>query len=502
MRRAAPEIRSSAPEPLTVESLDLEGHGIAHRDGKVVFVRGALPGEHVQATVVRRKPRFDVAETVSVDRPSISRVRPRCPHFGVCGGCATQHVEAGAQVAFKQRALEETLWHLGRVRAALILPPIVGPAWGYRHRARLTVRNVAKKGGVLVGFHERGSSFVADMTECHVLPPAVSALLVPLRRLTESLSIRDRMPQVEVAVGDRDDPPRQPIALVFRVLIPPSEEDLATLRDFARRHRLDLWLQPKGPDSITLLIGAAGRAGSADATDRPPGGGAPPPPEASSLAYALPEFGLRMPFAPTDFTQVNAPINRQLLARAVRLLAPEPGERVVDLFCGLGNFTLALATRARRVIGIEGAGALAARARQNAQANRAALAAEPGPDGVEFRVANLFEFSADDWASLGPVDKLLIDPPRDGALAVAKVLAESLSRPRRIVYVSCNPATLARDLSILVNEGGWRLSQAGVVNMFPHTAHVESIAVLDAGERPKKEGAEAPQEAAGQSARP
>ncbi len=388
------------------------------------------------------------------------------------------------------------------------------------------MRNVAKKGGVLVGFHERGSSFVADMTECHVLPPAVSALLVPLRRLTESLSIRDRMPQVEVAVGDRDDPPRQPIALVFRVLIPPSEEDLATLRDFARRHRLDLWLQPKGPDSITLLLIGDGRAVAGNGT---------------RLGYRLPEFGVTMP--PPDrlhagglcasprcwcrgrcgcstrdglhagrrpVLRAGQPANWRVARERSRVEAPAAGAldapnrasaRGSSPTCSCGASAISRWRSCDRVLSRPRRGAevanrrwprsrstAAARARQNAQANRAALAAEPGPDGVEFRVANLFEFSADDWASLGPVDKLLIDPPRDGALAVAKVLAESPSRPRRIVYVSCNPATLARDLSILVNEGGWRLSQAGVVNMFPHTAHVESIAVLDAGERPVRIG--------------
>ncbi|MGE0798293.1 MAG: 23S rRNA (uracil(1939)-C(5))-methyltransferase RlmD [Lautropia sp.] len=461
-RAAAP---AADPVPLAIESLDLEGHGIAHHDGKVVFVRGGLPGERVQAAIVRSKPRFDVAEVVAIDAPSCSRVVPACPHFGVCGGCATQHVEPRAQVAFKQRVLEETLRHLGRVEPEQVLPPIEGPAWGYRHRARLTVRDVAKKGGVLVGFHERGSSFVADMGECRVLPPAVSALLLPLRRLAEALSIRQRLPQVEVAIGDRDTPPRQPVALVFRVLEPPSGTDLERLREFAAEHALEVWLQPRGPDSIELLASgitpaAAVRGGSA-------------------LAYTLPEFGLTIPFAPTEFTQVNAAINRQLVAHAVRLLAPDEHDRVVDLFCGLGNFTLPLATRARRVVGIEGAPALVARARENALRNQAALRAPPGPDGVEFGVDDLFAFDADAWQRLGRVDRLLIDPPRDGAVAVARVLADSGARPQRIVYVSCNPATLARDLNILVNDGGWRLRAAGVINMFPQTAHVESIVLLE-----------------------
>jgi 23S rRNA (uracil1939-C5)-methyltransferase len=482
--------RASAPPapPITlhVESLDLEGHGVAHHDGKVVFVRGGLPGETVQAQVVRRKPRFEVAEVTAVHRESSSRVRPRCPHFGVCGGCAAQHIDARAQVAFKQRSLEDTLWHIGRVRPQTMLAPIEGPAWSYRFRARLTVRHVPKKGGVLVGFHERGSSFVADMTECHTMPVFVSDLLVPLRRLTESLSIRERMPQVEVAIGDRDlvdagwPQGRQPeesgtvaggrggkerhvVALVFRVLEPPTPADLTALTAFAGAHGVEVWLQPKGPETAWLLSDATGATAS----------------PVSELGYTLPEFGLRIPFLPTEFTQVNFAINRQLLARAVRLLDLHPDDRVVDLFCGLGNFSLPIATRARRVIGIEGAPGLVARAKENAVLNQSVLLGEAGqPDGVDFRVANLFEFDAQAWQALGRVDKLLIDPPRDGALAVAQVLAEAVERPRRVVYVSCNPATLARDVGLMVNTGGWNLAYAGVINMFPHTAHVESIAVL------------------------
>ena len=473
--------RSAAPPPapitLYVESLDLEGQGVTHHEGKVVFVRGGLPGETVLAQVVRRKPRFEVAEVTGVLRQSSSRVQPRCPHFGVCGGCATQHIGARAQVAFKQRALEYTLWHLGRVRPETMLPPIEGPAWGYRFRARLTVRHVAKKGGVLVGFHERGSSFVADMTECHTMPVFISDLLVPLRKLTGQLSIRERMPQVEVAVGDRDaaaaasapaggrgGKDRHVVALVFRVLEPATAEDLQALRGFAVDHGVEVWLQPKGPETAWLLSDDRGN------TERPQ----------SMLAYELPEFGLRIPFLPTEFTQVNFAINQQLLARAVRLLDPTPEEQVADLFCGLGNFSLPLATRARRVVGIEGAHGLVARAQENARLNQAVLLGKAGDSGgLEFRVANLFEFDASAWQSLGRIDKLLIDPPRDGALAVAQVLTETAERPRRVVYVSCNPATLARDLGLMVNAGGWKLSYAGVVNMFPHTSHVESIAVLE-----------------------
>ncbi len=479
--------REPAPDvliPLDVESLDLEGQGVAHHDGKVVFVRGGLPGERVVARLVRRKPRHDVAQTVSVTRASSSRVRPRCPHFGVCGGCSIQHIEPLAQVAFKQRVLEETLWHLARTRPDRILPPIVGLAWGYRYRARLTVRHVPKKGGVLVGFHERGSSYVADMLECHTMPPHVSALLPALRRLVEGLSIRDRLPQVEVAVGDRD---RHLItALVFRVLLEPSEADLERLRQFVREHGLEGWLQPRGPESIVPLPGTK-----------------PQP-----LGYSLPDFGLWMGFAPTEFTQVNSGVNQVLVTRAVGLLAPEPGDAVADLFCGLGNFSLPLARRAGRVVGIEGSKELVRRAEETARANGFALSDAWPPAGtcgsianppvmpnrdshddppagpiVAFRAADLFAFEEAHWQALGPIDLCLIDPPRDGALAVARVLATTPTPPRRVVYVSCNPATLARDVGILVGEGGWRLVAAGVINMFAQTSHVESIAVLEPGER-------------------
>ena len=479
MRRSP--VPPAPPIHLHVESLDLEGNGVAHHEGKVVFVRGGLPGESVLATVVRRKPRFDVAEVVAVQRESSSRVTARCPHFGVCGGCATQHVDARAQVAFKQRALEDTLWHLGRVKPETMLPPIEGPAWGYRFRARLTVRHVAKKGGILVGFHERGSSFVADMTECHTMPSFVSDLLVPLRRLVEGLTLRERLPQIEVAVGDRvGETPGAPsagaeaggagaranalVALVFRVLDPPTSEDLRALAAFGAARGVEVWLQPKGPETIWLLCDAKGSTVS----------------PRSALAYTLPEFGLRIPFLPSEFTQVNFAVNQQLLARAVRLLDVAPEDHVVDLFCGLGNFTLPLATRARRVLGIEGSPALLARARQNAELNQARLLGRAGdPEGVTFRPANLFEFDTAAWQALGRVDKLLIDPPRDGALAVAQVLATTPDRPGQVVYVSCNPATLARDVGLLVNTGGWRLKHAGVVNMFPHTSHVESIVLLE-----------------------
>ncbi|HLS57849.1 MAG TPA: 23S rRNA (uracil(1939)-C(5))-methyltransferase RlmD [Zeimonas sp.] len=448
----------AAGEPLTldVDSLDLEANGVAHHEGKVVFVRGALPGERVRATLVRRKPRFDVAQTVEVLRESPSRVAPRCPHFGVCGGCSMQHLDAGAQLAIKQRALEDQLWHIGKVRPGVILRPLAGPAWGYRYRARLSVRHVPKKGGVLVGFHERGSSYVADMRECHVLPPRVSDLLLPLRDLVGALSLRERLPQIEVAIGEAVD--GLVVALVLRVLEPPSDEDRQWLLHFAARERVELWLQPGGPDSVSLLCTCDGRAATSDGE--------------SQLAYRLPGFGVTMPFRPTDFTQVNHRINEVLVSRAVRLLDPQPGERVADLFCGLGNFSLPLARRAREVVGIEGSATLARRARDNAVLNGL-------EDRTVFRAANLFDEGAAGFRELGHFDRILVDPPREGALEVAKALAAEPARPRRIVYVSCNPATLARDAAILVHQGGFELAAAGAVDMFPQTSHVESMAVFE-----------------------
>jgi 23S rRNA (uracil1939-C5)-methyltransferase len=453
MHRAAQTPNDIDDEWLTVESLDLEAQGVAHNvAGKVVFVEDALPGEQVRVQVTRRKNNWEQATMTALRRESSQRVVPRCPHFGTCGGCKMQHLHIGAQVATKQRALEDGLWHLGKVKAERILRPIEGPAWGYRYRARLSVRFVAKKGKVLVGFHERKSSFVADMDSCEVLPPHVSALLLPLRVLVAAMDQRDRLPQIELAIGDAV------TALVLRHLEPLTDADLELLRAFAAEHGVQWWLQPKGPDTVRRLD---------------EGG-----PE---LAYALPEFGITMPFRPTDFTQVNPHINRVLVARALRLLDVRADERVIDWFCGLGNFTLPIATRAREVLGIEGSEALVQRARENAGVN--GLAAK-----ASFAARNLFELTAADLADHGDADKWLVDPPREGAFALAKALAElhadpalppGFAAPKRIVYVSCNPATLARDAGLLVHQAGYRCVAAGAVNMFPHTAHVESIAVFD-----------------------
>ncbi len=454
---------TAANEWLKVESLDLEAQGVAHNsEGKVVFIEGALPGEEVQVRVGRRKNNWEQASITALRRESSQRVRPKCPHFGVCGGCKMQHFDVQAQVAVKQRVLEDNLWHLGKVRPERVLRPIEGPTWGYRYRARLSVRYVAKKGTVLVGFHERKSSYVADMTRCEILPPHISAMLVPLRELIGGMQARERLPQIEVAVGQ--DAGRMITALVLRHLEPLSDHDAARLRAFADAHDVQWWLQPKGPDTVHRL------------DDR----GEP-------LAYGLPEFDVVMPFKPTDFTQVNHHINEVLVSRAVRLLAPGPQERVIDWFCGLGNFTLPLARRCASVTGVEGSEVLVQRARDNAQRNGLA-------DRTRFAARNLFEIAPEELAQYGAADKWLVDPPREGAFALVKALADlnqqsepapEASFPSRIVYVSCNPATLARDAGLLVHQAGYRCVAAGAVNMFPHTAHVESIAVFerDAGPR-------------------
>jgi 23S rRNA (uracil1939-C5)-methyltransferase len=422
----------------TIESLDGEGRGVAHVDGKALFIEGALPRERVEYEVVKRKPSYDVGRLTRVRRESAARVAPRCPYFGVCGGCAMQHVEPRSQVAAKQRVLEDALWHIGKVRAESLLPPIHGETWGYRHRARLSARFVPKKGGALIGFRERHSSYVADMRRCEVLPARVSALIGPLRELVGGLSIRDRVPQIEVAVGE------EVVVLIARILAPLAAADEAALRTFADLHRVQLWLQPGGPASARPF----------HPLDAPP------------LYYTLPEYGLRLGFAPTDFTQVNPAVNEILVRRAVALLAPRPGERILDLFCGLGNFALPLAACGADVIGIEGNAGLVERARQNAAANGLV---------VQFQVADLFDPAA--CAALPRSGGMLLDPPREGAVEVVKSLGDEA--PHRIVYVSCDPATLARDAGVLVNVKGYRLAAAGVANMFPHTAHVESIALFE-----------------------
>ena len=459
---------------LQVQSLDLDAQGVARKpDGKVIFIDGALPFELVTANTHRKKNNWEQASLTAIHRESSQRVRPGCPHFGLhagaCGGCKMQHLHMGAQVAVKQRVLEDNLWHLGKVKAQTMLRPIEGPSWGYRYRARLSVRHVIKKGQVLIGFHERKSRYVADMQQCPVLPPHVDAMLMPLRALIAGMDARDTCPQIELACGD------SVTALVLRHLEPLSAGDLARLRTFAAEHNVQWWLQPKGPDTVKLLD---------------EGG--------EQLSYALPDFGITMPFKPTDFTQVNPHINRVLVSRALRLLDVQPHERVIDWFCGLGNFTLPLATQAREVLGIEGSEALVARSRENYVINQALANDHKALAATEFVARNLFEMTPEMLVADGAADKWLVDPPREGAFALAKALAdieqarigaegagplpagaEGWTPPKRIVYVSCNPATLARDAGLLVHLAGYQCTAAGMVNMFPHTAHVESMAVFE-----------------------
>ena len=448
---------------LTIESMDLDAQGVAHRpDGKVVFVDGALPFEVVRANVHRKKDNWEKASLLEVLHESSQRVTPGCPHFGLhagsCGGCKMQHLDASAQIAVKQRALEDNLWHLGKVKPETVLRPIQGPAWGYRYRARLSVRYVVKKGEVLVGFHERKSRYVADMRQCPILPPHVDAMLLPLRKLVGGMDARETLPQIELACGD------DVTALVLRHMEPLSQSDMAALRAFAEKHHVQWWLQSKGPDTVCLMEGALGE----------------------QLSYALPEFGITMPFKPTDFTQVNPHINRVLVTRALRLLDVQPQERVIDWFCGLGNFTLPLTTLAREVLGIEGSDALVARSGENYVLNQAGRDTPLAP--TTFVARNLFEMTPELLRQDGSADKWLVDPPREGAFSLVQALAElhqqpelrqGWTPPKRIVYVSCSPATLARDAGVLVNAAGYRISFAGAVNMFPHTAHVESMAVFD-----------------------
>jgi len=434
----------SEPLEAVIESMTHDGRGLTHIDGKAVFVHGALPGERVRFRVQRIQRRYDEATVTEVLQPSPQRTEPRCPHFGLCGGCALQHMDADAQIAMKQQSLADVLQRIGRVEPEAWLEPLVAGRWGYRRKARLGVRWVAKKGRVLVGFRERRSAFIADLTHCAVLTPAVGERLLDLARLIEGLSIRERVPQIEVAQGDG------PVVLVLRVLDPPSDADLGLLATFAAETGLHLYLQEGGTETIRPLPGLG-----------------------IDLYYSLPHHEVRIGFEPTDFTQVNLELNRRMVDRAMDLLDPQPDERVLDLFCGLGNFTLPIARRAASVVGIEGDAGLVSRARRNAERN--------GIGNCRFERADLYgELDPNpnlaDWRR-ARYDKALIDPPRTGALEVLDAIAET--GVRRLVYVSCYPSTLARDAEHLVNRLGFRFAAAGVMDMFPHTAHVESMAVFE-----------------------
>ena len=430
-----------------VESLDYEGRGIAHVDGKAVFIEGALPREVVQYQPSRKKKNFETAKLLKILHASSERIAPRCSFFELCGGCVLQHADPSLQVAAKQRVLEDNLARIGRVVPERILPPIYAAQWEYRHRARLSVNYVAKKGGVLVGFREKKSSYVADMHSCEVLAGGVGRMIDPLREVLSTLDIRDRIPQIEVAVGEAI------TALVLRLLEPLTASDEVRLKAFADAYKIQWWVQVKGPETAVPWY----------------------PLDAPELTYLLPEFDLELNFRPTEFTQVNHAVNRLMVKRAMDLLQPEPGEDSADLFCGLGNFSLPIVKLGANVIGVEGSESLVQRAADNATRNGLA-------HGSRFFAADLYTDQQAAMKKVPRVVKMLIDPPRDGALEVCKLLGTDL-RPelKRIVYVACSPSTLARDADLLVHTQGFTLKAAGVVNMFPHTAHVESIAVFERG---------------------
>ncbi len=473
MRRGAKPVNIEVTEPVKVEALDLDAQGIARlapneqeqalgQSGKVIFIKGALPTELVTYTITSEKARFSKAKVREILKPAVFRAEPKCAAFGICGGCTMQHLDIRAQVAMKQRVLEDDLRHIAKVKPEEILRPMGGPVWEYRHRARLSVVNRSiKKGTVLIGFHEGKSGYVADMLACEILPKYVSDLLPAMRKLVMGLSIVDRMPQIEVAIGEpeephSDDPKKsKPVtALVFRNLLPLTVADEQLLRLFADRYEVWIWLQPKGIETV-----------------------APFYPETGKLCYRLPEFQIEMPFKPADFTQVNHLMNRALVSRAVRLLEVQETDRVLDLFCGLGNFTLPLARKAKQVLGIEGLDTLTTRAKENAIHNSL-------EDKASFMQSDLFSVTPETIASWSKAERWLMDPPREGAMEICSALAQLHTQksdllPQRIVYVSCNPKTLARDVEILCHHAGYALSSAGIVNMFPHTSHVESMAVFD-----------------------
>ena len=431
---------AAAIEVADVESLDHEGRGVAHVGGKAVFIDGALPGETVSFQRIRRQRRYDEASVVEVLRASPDRVEPRCRHYGVCGGCSLQHLDHAAQLTAKGRVVAEALDRIGGVAPDAWLPPLTGPAWSYRRRARVGSKFVDKKGKVLVGFRERGSPLLADLEVCEVLASPAGYLITPLAELIGALDIKRRVAQVEVAVADNL------TALVLRVLEDPTPADLAKMRDFEMRHGLALYLQRGGLDTVVALT--------------QPG---------VALRYDLPGLPAGIEFAPTDFVQVNGELNRRMVVQAISLLGPRQGDRALDLFCGLGNFSLPLAQKVSEVTAVEGDAALVVRARANAARN--------GISNAVFHAADLTAVGACDGWTRGAYDLVLLDPPRAGAREVLPVAVAS--RPRRVVYVSCHPGSFARDAGILVQQLGYRLASAGIMDMFPHTSHVESIALFE-----------------------
>lgn len=429
----------SEPVTATIESLSPEGRGVAHIDGKTTFIAGALAGEEVNFVYDNIRAKFSEGHTVEVINASPDRVKPKCEHADICGGCSLQHMDAQAQIHHKQSVLLGHFHNLANIQPDSILEPLTGPLWGYRKKARLGVRFVRKKERVLVGFREKNSSFLADINQCEILHPTVGHHLMELSELIGSLSCFTQIAQIEVAIDDTH------TCLVFRNLVDMNDSDRQKLISYASDNDIDLYLQPKGPDSIELLY-----------------------PESSLLSYSV-EDGLNVYFRPGDFTQVNAEINKQMVARAIELLQPDSSDKILELFCGLGNFTLPLAKRVASVVGVEGDKGLVERARENAKLNSI--------ENITYHVANLMEdVSAAPWLRKASYNKVLIDPPRSGAIEILPNIVNL--DVERILYISCNPATLARDSNYLVNEAGYRLASAGVMDMFPHTSHVESIALF------------------------
>ena len=449
MTSSAIEINSLDAEARGVGRL-ADGTGAQEKKGKVIFVDNALPGERVIFSSYHKKSAFEQAHLVQILRESHVRVTPACPHFKSCGGCSMQHIDSNAQLSFKQRILEDNLWHIAKLKAEQVLPPIHGPDWAYRYRARLAVSYLPLRNEVLVGFHKRKSNDIADITQCLVLPKHVSDLLLPLRALINSLSIREHIPHIEFSIGDST------TALVVRHLKSLKDKDSIKLQHFSDEHYVQIWLQSGGPETVELFY--------------------PKKNKETELSYTLSEFNIKVAFKPTDFTQINQQVNQVLVKRAIHLMQVQPQERVLDLFCGSGNFALPLGRLVKEVIGIEGSQSLVQRAKLNAQKNYLSQT-------VKFFCQNLFKCTEKDLQSLGAINSYLLDPPREGAIAVIQSLI-GLSQhypqllPKRIVYVSCNPATLARDAGLLVSQGGYQLKQAGIVNMFPQTSHVESIALF------------------------
>ena len=424
---------------VTIESLGHDGRGVTHLDGKAVFIDGALPGEVVSFEYLATRKKFDEGRVLEVQQASPDRVEPGCRHFGLCGGCTLQHMDATAQILAKQQVLLDNLKHIGNVVPGAVLDPLTGPVWGYRTKARLGAKFVIKKDRLLVGFREKRNPYVADLSRCEVLHPSVGERFQELIEVIGALEAKARIPQVEVSVSE------DTTALVFRHLDPLCESDLDTLKQFAIDQDIHVYLQPGGPDTVYSFW-----------------------PEQSILCYHLPEQGIEIRFQPTDFTQVNTDINQQMVRRVLEMLALDQQDRVLDLFCGLGNFTLPMARQARTVTGVEGDAGLVSRARENAVLNNI--------ENVAFHAADLAADAPDvAWAG-GNYNKVLLDPPRCGAAEVMNTLGNI--RPQQIVYVSCHPGSLARDAGTLVNEMGYKLRSAGVMDMFPHTAHVESIALF------------------------